>query len=128
LRIFTFYIIFLSIAGLSAQPAVSVLRVNQLEGAINANGMLFDSTGNPGLSNRAGLVLANRAGIWMSATDSSGNVIVSSHDMLGNAHEFKAGPLSMNTGQPADPSAWDKSYLITRKEIDFHRKSYQQDG
>ncbi len=77
---------------------------------------------------RGGLLLANRAGIWISAKDSTGNVIVSAHDVLGNTHEFSPGPLEVLTGQAANPSLWNKVYPATKDEIAYHKSHFNSSG
>ncbi len=128
MRITAFYIALFSILSTHAQPAISTLRVNGLRAAINANGLLFDSMGNPAFNTAAGLMLASRAGIWISAKDSTGKLIVSKHDLLGNSHEFSAGPLVPSTGQAPDPALWNKVYPISAKDISYHRSHYKNSG
>ena len=118
--------LFMSIR-LEAQPGTGVLKVNNLEGSVASNGLLFDSAGTAMLRTKAGMVLANRAGIWISARETSGNIIVSTHDVLGTSHEFSPGPLELS-GIAPDPSLWNRVYPISKTEIDFHKANYKKDG
>jgi hypothetical protein len=128
LRFVTLYIALFGLVCVKAQPSSSVLRVNELEAALRSDGLLFDSMGTTKFRTRSGLQLANRAGIWISAKDSAGNIMVSTHDVLGNNGDFSSGPLEIASGQAPDPAMWNKVYPVTAAEIAYHQSHYNTGG
>ncbi|MES2616230.1 MAG: T9SS type A sorting domain-containing protein [Bacteroidota bacterium] len=115
---------------ISAQQPFTKVEVNRLKAVLGADGVLFDSSGTSGLNIKNAVVnsLANRAGIWMSATDSAGNLRLSAHNVLGGTHDFWPGPLEVNGAKAADPVIWNKSYAVTKTEINYHKQHYMDAG
>lgn len=113
---------------LGAQPTISTLRVNGVQAALNPNGFLFDSSGHALLVTGSGLVLAESAGTWMSATDSTGQLRVAAHNVLGSNHDFWAGPLEVLSGSAANASQWNYVYPALKGEIEMHRRDFGKDG
>jgi hypothetical protein len=102
------------------------LFINQIKATVNSNGFLFDSLGNSGLKTKNGFPLSVGAGIWMSANDSLGNLRVAAHNVLGNNHDFWAGPLELISGNAPNPSLWNKVYTVNKNEVDFHLLNYKK--
>lgn len=116
---------------MSAQNSIASLNQNNLKGALNANGLLFDSANSIGLStqrNNALFKLIKSAGIWISATDSLGNLHLAAHNINGNNHDFWPGPIDIQNGQSANPLQWNKVYPISKNEINFHKQNYKKGG
>ncbi len=110
---------------------MAFLNQNNLKGAINANGLLFDSIGNVGMftnRNNALFKLIKSAGIWLSATDSAGKLHLAAHNINGNNHDFWAGPIDLQNGQSANPTQWNKVYPISKNEINFHKQNHKNTG
>jgi hypothetical protein len=109
-----------------AQNSEGDFYVNILKARLNSNGFLFDSLGSFGLRTNNGLPLAMGSGIWMSANDSQENLRVSAHNVLGNNHDFWAGPLELNSGNAANPSLWNKVYAISKEEVASHQLNFKK--
>ncbi|MDP2175301.1 MAG: T9SS type A sorting domain-containing protein [Bacteroidota bacterium] len=109
-----------------AQNSEGDFHVNILKARLNSNGFLFDSLGSFGLRTNSGMPLAMGSGIWMSANDSQGNLRVSAHNVLGNNHDFWAGPLELNSGNAANPSFWNKVYAISKEEVTSHQLNFKK--
>lgn len=113
--------------GLFAQQTYHAVQTGNLTGYLNSNGLLFDSSGNPGLYFGA-LSLVKSAGIWISAKDDSGRIRVAAHNVLGSVHDFWSGPLEVKSGAPANVSVWNKVYPMSKGAIDYHIKHYKDAG
>lgn len=110
-----------------AQQPFTKVEVNRLKAVLGADGLLFDSAGTSGLNVKSALVnnLATRAGIWLSANDSAGNLRVAAHNVLGGGGDFWAGPLEVNGAKAADPAFWNKSYAVNKTEVNYHMQHYK---
>jgi hypothetical protein len=128
LKLILLIISFVVIIELDAQNSEGELFVNQLRASINSNGFLFDSLGNSGLRSFNGIGLSFGSGIWMSANDSQGNLRVAAHNVLGNNHDFWAGPLELVSGNAPNPSLWNKVYAISKNEVEFHLLNYKKNN
>lgn len=114
---------------LSAQNNIAFLKQNNLKGALNANGLLFDSANTIGLHtlrNNTLFKLIKSAGTWISATDSLGNLHLAAHNINGNNHDFWPGPIDIQNGQSANPVQWNKVYPISKNDINFHKQNYKK--
>ncbi len=109
---------------IKAQQTSAFIKTNRLTGALNADGLMFDSLGNPGLYTNS-INLAKNAGIWLSAKDSLGNIKVSAHNVLGSNHDFWPGPLEVLNGHSADPLNWNIVYHITADQVAYHMAHYK---
>lgn len=113
---------------LTSQNSLNQISINELSGVMNSNGILFDSASNQGLKttrngNLFGLIQSS--GIWVKALDSANNLHLAAHNLLGNNHEFWAGPLQIQNAQSANPAQWNKVYSISKAEILKHLNDYK---
>ncbi len=125
------FFIFILSQDLWAQTPIASITQNNLLGISNSNGLLFDSLSNVGLTikrNNALFSLINSSGLWLSGKDSLGNLHIAAHNVLGNNHDFWAGPLETKSGQSANPNLWNKVYPISKTEIQNHQKNYRNSG
>lgn len=111
-----------------SQASMYVLSVNNLKTRLNSNGLIADSLNAPAIQTANGLQLLDNAGVWMSATDSAGNIRVAAHSVLNNTHEFWAGPLELQNEKPSSQSSWNRVYPISKNEIQYHRMHYADNG
>ncbi len=125
-RFFILYFIG-NVFNLIAQKTVAYTGSIHLNGCANSKGFLFDYNGAPGLVNRS-YNLARGSGIWLSATDSAGNIRLAAHNILGGQHDFWPGPMQIKTGVSADTSAWNKVYPISQGQITYHQQHYKDNG
>lgn len=107
---------------------MSVLRINNLSVRLNSNGLISDSLGQPAMVNKNGMGLLDNAGVWMSATDSAGNLRTAAHSLLVNSHEFWGGPLELKNEIPASNLLWDKVYPVYQSEVNYHIAHYKDNG
>lgn len=107
---------------------MDVLRVNKLHVRLGSNGLLADSMGMPAVFSAGGMRLMDNAGVWMSATDSAGNLRLAAHSVLLNQHEFWSGPLELINEKPSSQALWDKVYAVRRAEIEYHNLHYTDNG
>lgn len=104
------------------------INANSIRLRIYSNGLMGDSAGSAAVRNANGLAFADRIGVWMSATDSAGNIRLACHDILGSSHEFWAGPLSLNNMQSADSNVWNRVYPMSSALINSHLMNYKNNG
>lgn len=95
---------------------------------LDANCMIIDSANSSGISDLNGFSFAERCGVWMSANDSSGNIRLAVHNVLGSNSEFWPGPLQPYTEISANPSNWNKTYKTGVAEVKYHRAHYNDNG
>ncbi len=111
-----------------AQPATDRLMSRQISVRLSGNGLLSDSAEFPAIGSVAGMRLMDRAGVWMSATDNTGTIRVSAHNVIGGVQDFWCGPLQVNNGASSDTLAWNKVWQVKKQQIDFHKQHYQDNN
>ena len=111
-----------------AQPASERLVGGEISVRQLSNGLLADSLTVAAISSKSGLSLMDRAGVWMSATDNSGLIRVSAHDVIGGKQTFWSGPLQINNGNSSDTLQWNKVWKADKSQIDFHRQHYKDNN
>ncbi len=87
--------------------------------------MFTDSASSAAIRNSGGLNFADRIGVWMSASDSLGNIRVACHDITGFRHDIWPGPLSLANQQAADTLSWNKVYPMSAPIVSAHLANYQ---
>jgi len=100
---------------------------------INSNGTigldiqnLQPSSFDNGLINRPYL---KQAGLWIVALDESNNYHTAVQYLsTKDSFDFWPGPIDTLTGQTGNISDWDKSWSITKSEIEKHKVDYNTDG
>lgn len=110
---------------MQGQTSSGSMSTNDIRVRLAANGLMTDSSGSPAIASKSGMSLMERAGVWMSATDSTGTIRVSAHNVLGSNHDFWPGPLQLSNGIAADSAQWAMVYKVNSTQIQYHLQHYK---
>lgn len=113
---------------ITGQTPVATMYSHDIVLRMMSRGLMGDSLNAPALQSSGGLTLIDKAGVWMSATDANGVIRVAAHNVIGDKHEFWPGPLQLNNAMAADTLSWNKVWLLSRQEVDYHKAHYKDNN
>ncbi len=120
------YLFLLLTASAYSQPLTRVITNNNLSLRLGSDGMLKDSSSVSSIVNKTGMGLLQSAGVWMSATDSLGQVRLTVYDAINGGAEMWPGPMTLVNEQAANSLQWNKVYPLTKVNIIYHIQNYNK--
>jgi hypothetical protein len=121
LRNLATYLFLLLTATAYSQPLTRVITNNNLSLRLGSDGMLKDSSSVSSIVNKTGMGLLQSAGVWMSATDSLGQVRLSVYDAINGGGEMWSGPMTLVNEQAANSLQWNKVYPLAKDNINIYQ-------
>lgn len=116
--------------GLKAQSGNAILKSGQLNLGTNANGQLaiisndVSSEFVKGSNNH----LFSFINLWISAYDDSSHLYISSANGFNGKTDFSPGPIDSLTDSGAEPSEFNKIWMLSKEEIYNHLKDFNTQG
>jgi hypothetical protein len=118
------------IKGYSQNTAHDTISINNIAARINSNGNLFWDQNNVSdfrvpKSGSAGTIFNTT--LWIAGLDSLDTLHVAAERYDQNGHDFWSGPVS-NVYDSAYDANWDKTWKVTKAEIDDFKAHWNQSG
>jgi len=111
-------------------PLISQLDVNNINADISSSSDLFWDFTNAGFEvpKGSGTHSAFVGNLWIGGIDNGGNLRMAAQTYRQAGTDYNPGPLDTVTGLPAPVAAWNRSWRLTRTQVQNHIANYGNVG